>query len=85
MTETIIIDGKAQKIEVYVAVIEKLSKVEVAEYDSKKEARKDFGEYIYGIKWAAAEWIDEDGNTNPAVYAGTKREAIAKLKEVLLT
>lgn len=83
MTETIIVDGKQQKIEVNVAVIDKLSNTIVAEYDNMREANKHWGEYLYDKKWSAAEWIDEDGNVNPAVYADTKRAAISKLKKVL--
>ena len=83
MTEIIIVDGRQQKIEVYVAVIEKLSKTVVAEYDNMREANKHWGEYLYDKKWAAAEWIDEDGNVNPATYADSKRAVISKLKKVL--
>ena len=48
-----------------------------------RETNKHWGEYLYDKKWSAAEWIDEDGNVNPAVYADTKRAAISKLKKVL--
>lgn len=82
MTETIIVNGKEQRIEVYVVVTNGENNEVVAEFDNMGDAGKHFGGQ-YGKRWAAAEWIDEDGNLNPAVYADTKRKAIAKLKSVL--
>lgn len=81
--ETIIVDGEEKKIEVYVAVVEKLSGVVVGEYENMREANKHWDENLYEKKWVAAEWIDDDGNVNLPVYADTRRKAIAKLKSVL--
>jgi hypothetical protein len=58
----------------------------LAEFDSMKEARtfvKNEGYSNVEFWYLAAETINEQGDLNPACWARTKKEAIAKLKKAL--
>lgn len=56
----------------------------ISEYDSMQEAVAYFGKNNgYEFKYAAAEVINKYGDCNPAVYGGTLKEVMDKLKSVL--
>ena len=78
-----IIEYKGHKIQRSVAVF--LDGEYVDEFDSMAEANASFYKRAggYEFKYAAAEWINEDGDLNPAVYGDTLKEATDKLKELL--
>jgi hypothetical protein len=57
----------------------------VNEFDSMADAKAYYkGHNGYDFKYAAAEEINDDGDVNPAVYGDTLKEAMDKLKKVLL-
>lgn len=81
--EKINVGKKTYKIETFVVVFLSDGKTQVDECLDMREAKKKYPHHYYIYRWAAAEWINEDGDLNPCVYGNTKREAISKLKNTL--
>lgn len=68
---------------VSVAVCIKDTQVIVDEFDTLREAKKEYSQWYYDFWYLAAEEIDNDGNLNPACWGKTKAKALRKLKKAL--
>lgn len=56
----------------------------VDEFDTMQEAKKAYkGQQGYEFWYLAAEYINKDGDTNPACWGKTRKEALDRLKNAL--
>ena len=79
------IEYKGYKIERWVVAVVYDPDIHVlGEYTSMSEAKDKLGG-VPGVyfKFAAAEWINKDGDLNPAVYGDSLSEVTKKIKKIL--
>lgn len=74
---------KGYTICIIVAVCIKETEVIVNEFESIRDAKKEYSDRYYDFWYLAAEIIDKDGNTNPACWGKTRNDALLKLKRAL--
>lgn len=56
----------------------------LGEYDSLSDAKRIWGKHLgVTLKFAAAEWINKDGDLNPAVYGDSLQQVTDKIKKLL--
>lgn len=83
MAQVITHNGFQYKVETFVAVFSEFDGTLLDECSDMREAKKKFEGYLCIYKWAAAEWINEDGDLAPSVYGNTRQEAIKNLRSAL--
>lgn len=75
---------KGYEICICIAVCYENTQYIVDEFDTMQEAKKAYkGKNGYDFWYLAAEYINEDGDTNPACWGKTKKETIDRLKKAL--
>ena len=83
MTQVITHNGIQYKVETFVAVFSEFDDTILDECMDMREAKKKFKGYRCIYKWAAAEWINDDGDLAASVYGETKQGAIKNLRAAL--
>lgn len=74
---------KGYEIEVSVAVCYAGTVDIIEEFDSLRDAKKEYKGNDYDYWFLAAEVIDEEGNVNTACWGKTRKEALDALRKVL--
>lgn len=75
---------KGYEICVWIAVCYEDTQYIVDEFSTMDEAKKEYkGKSGFDFWYLAAEIINEDGDTNPACWGKTRKEALDRLKNAL--
>lgn len=55
----------------------------IDEFETLREAKKDYSQNDFDFWWLAAETINDYNDVNPACWGKAKKEALSKLKKTL--